>query len=156
MSAPVRTGPNRFVKRMKRLFLVLSIVLIPVIMIVFVLAVNSAGGARIGFFAGGAAALILYLALYCVYAMKVSMSTVLALETTDKVVYITTKRGTYTYDVLMGCVGAVKKGKKVVCTFETMDSRDSFVFYLHAPLSKYSDGQFTEKDIRSFYPRFGE
>ena len=50
----------------------------------------------------------------------------------------------------MGCVGVREYKNRFVAVFETQDSRDSFIFYKHAPLSSYADGQFTLSDIARF------
>ena len=50
----------------------------------------------------------------------------------------------------MGCVGVREYKNRCVAVFGTQDSRDSFIFYKHAPLSSYSDGQFTLSDIARF------
>ena len=45
---------------------------------------------------------------------------------------------------------------KFIGTFQTQNSRDKFTFYRRVLFSKYSEEQFTERDIEHFYPRIHE
>lgn len=152
----IRSGSAKYVKIMGILISAVGIVILPALMITLVFAVQAEGSERVIFAFSGAAMAIGFLVLYGLFSLNVWMGTVIGLRTTDQVVYLTTKRRVFTYDVRMGCVAVVKKGKRFVCTFETQNSRDKFIFFLHAPFSKYSDRQFTEEDIRSFCPNFDE
>ena len=151
-----RTGPMKFVRLMKKLFILASCVLWPALMVLVALAIGLEGAPRVVYGIAAGIVLILFFVIYGFYAMHVSMGTVLAVDTTDKVVHLTTKRSVFTYDVHRGCVAVVAKHRRFVCTFETQNSRDKFVFYTRAPFSKYSDSQFTEADIRRFYPAFDD
>lgn len=152
----VRTGPAKFVGRMKTLFLLFSAVALPAMMIILVFAINGSPAGKIVFGCAGGALALGYLVAYGFFAMRVTMGTAVALSTTDKVVYVTTDRKVFTYDVEMGCVAVKEKRNRYICTFRTQDSQDSFCFYRRAPLSGYADGQFSEADIRSFCPAFDE
>ncbi len=149
-----RSGPVKFVKLMRILFLLLTIVIVPVVMILTALACNVKGVPCVILSVIVAALVVFWLTVYGFYAMRVSMGTVLGTEITDKVVHLHTKRKIFTYDVKMGCVAVKVRGNRYVCTFETQDSRDKFTFYRHAPFSKFSDRQFSEDDIAAFCPGF--
>lgn len=146
-----RSGPEKFVKIFKWGFFALSAVLLPTLMVLLALAWNTEGVPQIVYSVSAAVAALLFFVLYGFYALHVSMGTVIGLEVTDKVVHLHTKRKVFTYDVFRGCVGVVEKGNRFICTFETQDSRDKFIFYKHAPFTRYSDEQFTAEDIRMFY-----
>lgn len=151
-----RSGPNKFVKRATKLFIALSVVALPALMVILALAVNTRGAPQVIYSVSGAGIALIYFVIYGLYAMKVSMGTVICLETTNQVVHLTTKRKVFTYDVKMGCVRVRKKGAKYLCTFRTQDSEDTFIFWTHAPFSKYIDEQFQEEDIRKFCPKYDE
>ena len=152
----VRTGPEKYVRRMKLLFIAFTVFMVPAIMVFLVYAFNTEGNYRIIFSVASACAILLFLCVYTFYALQVTLGTVIALQRTDKVVHLTTKRKVFTYDAVMGCVDVKGKRRKFVCTFETQDSRDKFIFYVRAPFSSFSDTQFTEEDIRGFYPRYDD
>lgn len=149
-----RSGSVKFVSVMKLLLVLVSIAVLPAVMVLTAVACNVTGLPRAVYSVVIAVLAAGWLALYGAYALQVSMGTVIGLETTAKVVHLYTKRKTFTYDIRMGCVAVKVKGSRYLCTFETQDSRDKFTFYKHAPFSKYTDGQFTEEDIRSFCPAF--
>lgn len=143
-----KAGVVRYVKIVKKLFLALSCLVIPAIMVMLVFA-----------FLHVLACIILvptltvaYLAVYGLYALRVSMGTVIGLDVYEKTVNVRTKRKTWTYDVNRGCVAVKVKKNKFVATFQTQDSRDSFLFYRRVLFSKYSEEQFTADEIRLFYP----
>ncbi len=148
----MKAGILKFVKRMRLLFILFSVVCIPAFMVCLVFAVSG----YFAFYIISPALAVLWIAVYATYALRVSMGLVISVETTDKVVYLQTKRKTFTYDVRMGCVDMKVYKNKFVGTFETQDSRDKFVFYRRVPLGKYSEEQFTEREIEKFYPRVGE
>lgn len=150
----VRSGPAKYASRAKFLLILLSIAVFPAIMILTALACNVKGAACAVYSVVVALLALSWLIVYGVYSFRVSMGTVIGIEVTAKVVHLYTKRKTFTYDAHMGCVAVKVKRNRYVCTFETQDSRDSFLFYRHAPFSKYSDEQFTEEDIVSFCPAF--
>lgn len=141
----------KYVNFCKKLFLVFSCVTLPATMIFFIFA--TAGYAAFWFIAP--AVLILYLVVYGLYAVYISMGTVIGFETTDKVVYVKTKRKTYTYDVKKGCKAVKESKRKFVCTFETQDSRDKFIFLKKVMFAKYYEEQFTSEELSSFYSNLG-
>lgn len=149
-----RSGSVKYVKLMGRLFLCWSIVLLPTLMIFLVLAFNTKGTECVLYSIGSALLALAFFVSYGFYTFRVTLGTVIGLEQTDKVVHLHTKRKTFTYDAHMGCVEVKVKRNRYVCVFETQDSRDSFLFYRHAPFSKYSDGQYTDRDIAGFCPAF--
>ncbi len=146
-----KSGPEKYVRTMHKLFVVFSVIAIPVFMVLLVNACNTAGTPKAVFIVATALCGLGYLCVYGFYAMHVSMGTAIGIEVSTKTVNIVTRRKTFTYDLRMGCVDMKFKKNKFVGTFETQDSRDRFVFYRHAPFTKYTDTQFTEKDIRQFY-----
>lgn len=150
----LRSGPVKYVARMKQIFIILSVLILPASMVICALAFNTKGIPQIVYACATAGLLLFFFVMYGFYAMRVSMGTVLGIETTDLVVHLTTKRKVFTYDVKSGCVAVKVKKNRFICTFETQDSRDKFIFYRHAPLSRYSDGQFTEEDVERFCPAF--
>ena len=145
-----KSGSVKYTAVMKKLFIAFSVVMIPVIMLLLLFGVN---GTDIGmpiFLSAAAVALVLYFIVYGYYTMRVTLGTVLGVETTNEVVHLHTARKTYTYDVHMGCVQLKEHKNRFVAVFETQDSRDSFVFFKHAPFSAFSDAQFTAEDISRF------
>ena len=142
----------KYVKFCKKLFILFSCVAIPVTMICLIFAVT--GYAAFWFITPAIA--IVYLTVYALYALYVSMGTVIGFETTDKVVHVRTKRRTYTYDVKRGCKKVKTTKRKFVCTFETQDSRDKFIFYRKVLFARSYEDQFTLEEISSFYPSIQE
>ncbi len=138
----------RFVLIVKRLFILFSAVAIVAEMVLLVFAFSGFLGCIIGAAVLGVG----YIALYAAYALRISMGTALGIDVTDKVVHVKTKRKTWTYDVKRGCVGVKVKNNKFVATFQTQDSRDSFLFYRRVWFSKHGGEQFTPDEIRLFYP----
>lgn len=139
----MKEGVVRYTKAVKKLFVIWSVFAIPAIMICLFFAFM--GYAAFWFISP--AAIVVYLFVYGVYALKVSLSVALGVQTTKEVVHIYTKRKTFTYDIRMGCVEMKKLKNKYVGVFQTQDSREKFVFYRRAPFGKYSEEQFTEAEI---------
>ena len=144
-----KQGIVKYAKIMKRLFVVMSIVVLPLFMLCLVYA-----------FMGFAAFWIItpvlgvgYLTAYGFYAMRLSMGTVTGIEVTDKVVHVKTPRKTFTYDVRMGCIAVRVKKNKFICTFRTEDSKDTFLFYRRVLFSPYYQEQFTKEEVAQFYPK---
>ncbi len=151
----MRSGPGKYVSVSGILLIILSVAVFPVVMVLTAVACNLDDTLPRVIYSIVISVLALgWLTVYGFYTMRVSLGTVLGLEMNDRVVYLHTKRKIFTYDVKMGCVAVKVKGNKFICTFETQDSRDKFIFYRHAPFSKYSDKQFTEDDISAFCPAF--
>ncbi len=139
---------EKYVKLVKRAFVIFSCFAFPVMMVCAVFAFL--GYAAFWFILP--AVIIVYLVIYGYYAMYVSMGTVIKLEVNDQVVHLTTKRKTFSYDVNGGCVGLKAKNGKYVATFRTHDSQDSFIFYTHVPFTKRYETAFSKEDLRAFYP----
>ena len=142
----------KFVKIVKRLFLVFSVFAIAAEMVLLVFAFMGYLGCIIGACVLGVG----YIVIYGVYALRFSMGAVLGIDVTDKVVHVKTKRKTWTYDVKRGCVGVKVKRNKFIATFQTQDSRDSFIFYKRVPFSPHGAEQFTADEIKMFYPALDE
>lgn len=138
----------KFVGKIKLLFVLLSVIAIPAIMICFVFA----WGGIWYFWFIGSAVLVVYFIIYGLYALRISMGVVLGVEVTDKVIHLHTKRKTFTYDAKYGCKAVKVFPNRFVATFEAQDSRDNFTFYRHLPFKKYSAELFTEAEIDQFYP----
>lgn len=143
---------EKYVKTVKKMFIVFSVVALTAIMVCLLYAFMGYAA----FWIIAPCALVFYLAVYAFYALRVSMGTAIGFETTDTVVYVRTKRKTYTYDVKRGCVGVKTTKRKFVCTFETQDSRDTFIFYRKAYFAKRYEDQFTADEIAAFYPKIAE
>ena len=146
-----KQGAVKYVRLMRKLFTALSCVALPVFMVLLVFAFNGTAHGKPIFFSAAAVVLIGYFIAYGFYTMRVSLGTVLGIETTNEVVHLHTARKTYTYDVRMGCVGVKEHRNRFVAVFRTQDSRDNFTFYKHAPFSSFSDGQFSSGDISRFF-----
>ena len=138
----------KYVRLVKRLFVLFSVITIPAFMVCLVLAFEKMPV----FYYLTPVVGVGYFIVYALYTMQVSMGLVLGIEVTDQVVHIKTKRKTFTYDVKEGCVAMKVTAKKFVGTFRTQDSEDKFVFYRHPPFMRWGAEQFTEDDIRAFYP----
>ncbi len=142
-----KAGVVKYVKVMKRLFIALSVVALPSLMVFLALAIHG----ELAFQIATPILAVAYLTAYGFYAMHVSMGTVIGIEVTSKVVHLKTKRKTFTYDVKRGCVAMRESARKFVGTFETQDSRDKFVFYRHVPFSGWANEQFTREEMGSFF-----
>lgn len=136
----------RFVKTVKKFFVIFSCFAIPGIMVCAVYAFLR----YIGFWIVTPLILIAYLAFYCWYALHISMGTVIGIEVTNQVVHVKTKRGIYTYDVERGCTAVRKKRNAWVVTFCTQDTKDKFTFYSRVPFAKPYETVFTQEQIDSF------
>lgn len=147
-----KAGVVKYVRTMKKLFILFSVVAIPAIMVSLVFAFSRYAA----FYFIAPALIILYLVVYGFYAMHVSMGAVLEVQVTKEVVHIRTKRKTFTYDAQNGCVDMKVYKNKFVGTFRAQNSQDKFTFYRRVLFSKYSEEQFTEGDIARFYPRIEE
>ncbi len=142
----------KFVKIVKRLFLIFSFFAIAAEMILLVFAFMKVLGCIIAASVLGVG----YIVVYAVYALRISMGAVLGIDVTDKVVHVKTKRKIFTYDVKRGCVGVKVRKNRFIATFETQDSRDSFVFYRRVWFAPHGAEQFTADEIRMFYPDLDE
>lgn len=142
----------RYVKGMGKIVTAICVVLAIFSMVSLVFAF----GGFIGFMILAPVGIIAFLTVYSVYALKVSLDTVMGIEVTKEVVHVKVKRKIFTYDAVTGCIAVKEYKNKFVCTFQTQDSVDKFTFYKRPPFSKpYAEG-FTEGEIRSFCPRFDE
>ena len=148
----MKDGIVHYVKTVKKLFLIFSLIAIPAFMVSLVFAF----GKVVPFYFIAPAIAVVYLIIYGFYAMRVSMGTVTGIEVTDKVVHLHTRRKTFTYDVKAGCVEVKTYKNRYVGTFQTQNSRDKFIFYRRALFSKSYMEQFTAEEIRSFFPSFCE
>ena len=138
----------KFVNLCRKLFIIFSCIALPALMVCLIFAVRG----YMGFLFISIAIALVYFTLYGLYAVYISMGTVVGFETTDKVVYVRTRRKTYTYDVKRGCKAVKTTKRKFVCTFETKDSRDKFIFPRKVLFAKSYDEQFTVAEIATFYP----
>ena len=148
----MKEGILKFVKIIKRLFIAFTALMVLAIMVSFVFAFNKVFA--VYFIAPGL--LVAWLVVYGLYAMRVSMGTVIGIEVTNEVVHLKTKRKTYTYDRERGCENIKVKGNQFIGTFATERSRDKFIFYRRVPFTKYHEEQFTIEDIARFYPKIEE
>ena len=148
----MKEGILKFVKIIKRLFILYSVVVLLAFMISAVFAFNKV----FAFYFIAPALLLAWLVVYGLYAMRVSMGTVIGVEVTNEVVHLKTKRKTYTYDRERGCEKIIVKGNKFIGTFATQSSRDTFIFYRRVLFSKYHEEQFTAEEIARFYPKIEE
>ena len=145
----MKEGIQKFVKIIKRLFIVYSIVVLFATMVCGVFAFNKV----FAFYFVTPVLIVAWLVVYGLYAMRVSMGTVIGIEVTNEVVHLKTKRKTYTYDREHGCEKIKIKGNKFIGTFSTQKSRDSFIFYRRVLFTSYHEEQFTVEDIARFYPK---
>lgn len=146
----MKTGVARYVKIMRSLFVAFCVIAVPALMISLSLAVNLEDKAL--WICVSVAVALLFFVAYGFYTMNVAMGTVVEVQCTDRMIYLKTPRKTYSYDAESGCVSVRVYKNKFVGVFETQDSRDKFVFYRRVLFSKYHEVQFTEDDIRPFYP----
>ena len=148
----MKEGIVKYVKIIKRLYVIFTIIILLAVMISAVFAFNKFAA----FYIITPVLIVLWLTVYGLYALRVSMGTVLGVEVTKEFIYLKTKRKTYTYDREKGCEEIKYKGNKFIGTFVTERSRDKFVFYRRVLFSKYQDEQFTVEDIAAFYPKVRE
>ncbi len=148
----IKNTVRRYVDIMKKLFIGFSVIAIPSFMVCLVYAFS--GFAAFYFITPVIG--VVYLTVYAFYALRISMGTVYGTEITDKVVHLQTKRKVFTYDVKSGCVGVKVKKSKFIATFQTQDSRDKFVFPRRFVFFGNGEEQFSEDEIRSFYPDLDE
>lgn len=145
----MKEGVVKFVRIIKRLYLAFSAIVFAALMVSLVYAFN-----RIyAFYIITPALFLLWVVVYALYALRISMGTVLGIEVTDEVVHLKTKRKTYTFDRERGCESVKVKGNKFIGTFANGKSRDKFVFYRRVLFSNYAAEQFTAEEIALFYPR---
>ncbi len=140
----------RYVKFMKKIVL---LVCIPLLILIAISLIFSFMGV-IGFMIIGGASVIALFSVYGWYQIFFSMGTVTNFEMTKEVVHIHTRRKTFTYDAVGGCVGVKETPRKYICTFATQDSEDKFTFYKKVPFMKPYEACFTEEEILRFYPDF--
>ena len=148
----LKAGIRKYVDIVKRLFVAFSCVAIPAIMVSLVFAFMR----YIAFCILAPVLIAAYLAVYGVYALKVSMGTVIGVDVREQTVNLITKRKTFTYDLKAGCVSFREKKNKFVAVFQTQDSRDKFVFLRRAPFSRYYEEQFTREEMSVFCPQARE
>ena len=106
----MKEGILRYVNTVKKLFVAFSVVVLGAFMVSAVFAFNK----FFAFYFIAPALLLLWLVVYGLYAMRVSLGTVIGIEITKQVVHLKTKRKTYTYDVQNGCENIQVKGNKFV------------------------------------------
>lgn len=143
-----KSSVANYVRLVKKIFVIFSCVMIPAIMVFLILAFNR----FVAFYVLAPVAIVAYLAVYAVYALRVSMGIVIAVEKTDLVVHIRTKRKTFTYDANMGCVALKEKNGKFIGTFRTQDSEDKFIFLKHVPFTRRYETAFTREEMRLLFP----
>ena len=144
----MKEGVVKYVKIIKRLFIAFSIVVLPALMVSLVFAFSKV----FAFYFIAPALFLLWVVVYGLYAMYVSMGTVLGVEIAGGTVNLTTKRKTFSYDLDGGCVDIKVRKNSFVGTFRTESSQDKFIFHRRVFFSKYSQEQFTVDDVRRFYP----
>lgn len=145
----MKEGILKYVNAIRKLYIAFTVVDLTALMVSAVFAFNRV----FAFYFIAPALLLLWLVVYGLYAMRVSMGTVIGIEVTNEVVHIKTKRKTYTYDAEGGCENIKVTGNKFIGTFATDRTRDKFVFYRRVLFSKYHEEQFTIEDIARFYPK---
>ena len=145
----MKEGILKYVNTVKKLFIVFSVVVLSAFMVSAVFAFNRFAA----FYIITPALLLLWLVIYGLYAMRVSMGTVIGIEIAGEVVHVKTKRRTYTYDLEHGCESIKVKNNKFIGTFATDRSRDKFIFYRRVLFSRYHEEQFTIEDIARFFPQ---
>lgn len=101
-----------------------------------------------------AVSLGLFVAAHIIYNNKIAMGTVFEYIVKGKTITLRTPKKDFTYDLEDGCKSVVKKGGKYVCLFIDASYADTFIFYKRAPLTKNYDTQFSDDDIRVFFPSF--
>ncbi len=142
----------RFVNICRKLFLTFSCVAIPTTMVLLVFAFLG----YVAFWFIAPAVFVVYLVVYGFYALCISMGTAIGFEIAGKVLYVRTRRKTYTYDAGMGCTKIKVSKRKFVCTFETQDSSDKFTFPRRVLFAKSYEEQFTPDEIALFFPQLKE
>lgn len=144
-----KEGIVRYVRIIKKLFALFSVVMIPLFFVSLTFAIMRYAAFWIITPVLGAA----YFVVYGFYAMRVTLGTVIGVERTPELIYVKTVRKTFTYDAKSGCVAVKRKGKKFVATFRTQDAQDSFLFYNRVPFTPYHEKQFTEEEMALICPQ---
>lgn len=144
----MKEGILKYVNLVRKLYIAFTVIDLLALMVSAVFAFNRV----FAFYFIAPALLLLWLVVYGLYSMRVSMGTVIGVEITKEVVHLKTKRKTYTYDLEKGCENIKVKGNKFIGTFATDRTRDKFIFYRRVLFSKYHEEQFTVADIACFYP----
>ena len=101
-----KDGPVKYVRRIKAAYTLFSALFIVAFMVLLVFAFNGSDVGKPVFFSVAAVLLIGYFISYGFYTSRVTLGTVLGIETTDLVVHLHTPRKTYTYDVRMAAWGS--------------------------------------------------
>lgn len=94
------------------------------------------------------------IAVHILYNGKIAMGTVFECVIHKNTITLRTSKKDFTYDLHDGCKSAVQKGNKYVCLFVDANDADYFYFYKRAPLTKDPQTQFSEEEIKIFYPEF--
>ena len=142
-----KAGIVRYVNIIKKLFVAFSVVMLPVFCICLFYAVQR----YVAFWIITPALVVVYFVVYGVYAMRVSMGTVTAIQIVGSSVRVYTKRKMFLYDLSDGEISVKEKPNKFIVTFRTSDTQDSFLFYRRVAFTPYHEEQFTKNDILSIY-----
>ncbi len=144
----MKEGIVHYVATVKKLFIAFSAIMLPLIMVSLVFAFSKA----MAFWIISPVLIVLYLVVYALYALRVSMGTVLGVQIAGDSVHLVTKRKTFTYALKGGCVRVKTSARKFVATFVSNGARDKFVFLRRAYFSRFHSEQFTLEEMRALYP----
>lgn len=153
----MKEGILSYLKKAKTLYTVLNVICFLLIGISFVMLTqvyNKYIGLIIVFGSILVVALGLFIAMHIVYNSKVAMGTVFEYIVERGTITLRTPKKDFTYDLAEGCKSVVKKGGKYVCLFVDGTYADTFIFYKRVPFAKNYDDQFSDDDIRVFFPSF--
>ena len=146
----VRMKPDvlKFIKRIKRLFVFTSLVLLVLAMVFLIWGIVGAALYFIAFAlcaVGFIAALVLYLS-------KVKYAIVYELGFSGGVITVKVKGGTYTFSP-----ENVKKVRydrsKYIVYFQKDGESDHFIFLRNVPFDRFRAEQFREEEIAAFFPK---
>lgn len=152
----MKEGILSYLKKAKTIYTVLNVIFFLLIGVSFVVLTQfyMYMGMLILFGAILVVTLGLFIAIHIIYNNKVAMGTVFEYVVEKNTITLRTPKKNFTYDLTNGCKSVVKKGGKYVCLFVDASYADTFIFYKRPPFAKNYETQFSDDDIRVFFPSF--
>jgi len=150
----VKEGVLQYLKKAKTIYTVINVILIMLMGGSFIVLTQffSYMGMRILFISILAVSLGIFIAAHIVYNNKIAMGAVFECVIHKNTITLRTAKKNFTYDLSEGCKSVQVKANSYVCLFVDATDADTFIFYKRAPLVKNPATQFSEDEIRTFYP----
>jgi len=154
----MKEGVLKYLKNAKIIYTVINVILI--ILLGFAFVILTQFYRYLGILILLASALVIELALliaaHIYYNSKIAMGAVFEIVINKSTITLRTAKKDFTYDLTEGCKSVQDKGNRYVCLFADASDADTFIFYKRAPLTKNPATQFSEEEIKLFYPLIDE